>query len=268
LFHDPHDLLSRIPSDARVLDIGGAEDVFPRANAVVDAVPFARRKRQMLRELPEQFDESSWFVGDICDSKVWSEIPDKSFDFVLCSHTLEDIRDPIFVCKQMVRVGHAGYIETPSRFRECAKANADDDEAGWNHHRWIVDIEGDRLVFTAKMGWAHHFDYLGKGRRRLIKNRFNNYTALIWHGSFDYLERFPKGPVNEAENLFLFYETYVDKTADPIVEIRDVAHRGRTFEWSSEFLLPIERRLHPDEILERWRRRRAGLRLEPLPEAR
>jgi len=265
MFRDPYDLLARIPPQARVLDIGGAENVFPRADAVLDAVPYSGRKRQMMREFPERFSESNWHVGDICDARIWASIADQSFDFVICSHTLEDIRDPIFVCSQMVRVGRAGYIETPSRFRECAKAQEDDEESGWGHHRWILDVEGDRLIFTAKMGWAHHFDYLGRSRRHLLQNGFNNYSAVLWEGSFDYVERFPKGPVIETENLFLFYETYVDRKSDPIVEIRHVAHRGKTFEWTSEFALPIERKLPADAVLDRWKRRRRGARLEALP---
>ena len=44
--------------------------------------------------------------------------PDKTFDFVVCSHLLEDVRDPITVCRELCRVGKAGYIETPSRIRE------------------------------------------------------------------------------------------------------------------------------------------------------
>lgn len=264
MFHDAYDLLSRIPESARVLDIGGAEDVFPRADAVLDAVPYAARKRQCLPEVPERFNAESWHVGDICDSKVWSKFGDKSFDFVLCSHTLEDVRDPIFVCSQILRCGRAGYIETPSRFRECAKSSATEVEAGWGHHRWILDVESDRLIFTPKMGWAHHFDYLGQAKRSLLSNRLNNYTGVLWEGGFDYVERFPKGPVIEAENLFYFYENYVDRATEPVSLIRNAAHRGKTFEWITEFLLPVERRVGPAELLGRWERRRRGEPIEAL----
>ena len=174
MFHDPYDLLARISPEARVLDIGGAENVFPRADAVLDAVPYSGRRRGMMPEIAERFSESTWYVGDICDDKVWASIPDRSFDFVICSHTLEDVRDPLFVCKQMLRVASAGYIETPSWFRECAKTREDDRKSGWGHHRWILDVADDRLAFTPKMGWAYHFDYLGSGRRRLLQNRLNS----------------------------------------------------------------------------------------------
>jgi hypothetical protein len=229
----------------------------------VDAVPYAARKRRSLLEIPERFDEGSWYVGDICDSTVWASIPDKSFDFVLCSQTLEDVRDPLFVCSQILRCGRAGYIETPSRFRECSRAAAGEVESGWGHHRWILDVEVDKLVFTPKMSWAHHFDYVGEAKRPLLYNQRNIYVGVFWEGSFDYVERFPKGPAIEAENLFLFFDTYVDRTSEPIFEIRDVPHRGKTFEWITEFLLPIEREVSAEAVVEKWQKRRRGERVPP-----
>src|SRR5262245_24227504 len=39
-------------------------------------------------------------------------LADKSFDFVYCRHTLEDLYNPFLMCREMNRVGRAGYIET------------------------------------------------------------------------------------------------------------------------------------------------------------
>ena len=69
------------PGD-RVLDIGGAEEVFPRANVVLDIVPYESRRPGTLKE-PEQFTADSWFVGDICAPEIWQRFGDKEFDFVL-----------------------------------------------------------------------------------------------------------------------------------------------------------------------------------------
>gem|GEM_PF-6800036 len=32
------------------------------------------------------------------------------FDFVVCSHTLEDVRNPGRGCEEILRVGKAGYL--------------------------------------------------------------------------------------------------------------------------------------------------------------
>jgi len=46
----------------------------------------------------------------------------KEVDFVSCSHVLEDLRDPIRVCEEIVRVGKRGYIEVPSKTAELGTA--------------------------------------------------------------------------------------------------------------------------------------------------
>ena len=43
------------------------------------------------------------------------------FDFCICTHTLEDIMNPVFVCEQMSAIAHAGYIAFPSKCRELAR---------------------------------------------------------------------------------------------------------------------------------------------------
>jgi hypothetical protein len=41
---------------------------------------------------------------------------------VICSHTLEDIRDPLWVCSEMIRIGKAGYIELPRGLQKPVEA--------------------------------------------------------------------------------------------------------------------------------------------------
>ncbi len=56
-------------------------------------------------------------MRDICDHEPYP-FGDQEFDFVICSQTLEDVRDPIWVCSEINRIGKAGYIEVPSRLEE------------------------------------------------------------------------------------------------------------------------------------------------------
>src|SRR5262249_54127295 len=53
---------------------------------------------------------------DVCGTR-WP-FPDKYFDYSVCSHLLEDVRDPVAVLRELSRVARAGYIEAPSRARE------------------------------------------------------------------------------------------------------------------------------------------------------
>lgn len=72
-----------------------------------------------------------------------------SFDFAVCSHTLEDVRDPIWVCSELNRIARAGYIEVPSRLDEQTLW-IQGPWVGWGHHHWFIDIEDDRLDFVFK----------------------------------------------------------------------------------------------------------------------
>lgn len=40
------------------------------------------------------------------------------FDFVICSHTLEDLNLPEAVCSLINKIGKGGYIPVPSKYAE------------------------------------------------------------------------------------------------------------------------------------------------------
>jgi hypothetical protein len=61
----------------------------------------------------EWFGRGTWIQRDICDREPFL-FKDKEIDFVVCSQTLEDVRDPLWVCSEMIRVAKAGYIEVPA----------------------------------------------------------------------------------------------------------------------------------------------------------
>lgn len=248
------EVLKKIHATDRVLDVGGWCEVFPRANVVLDLNPYDTRRKFYLEE--EQFTRDTWIQGDIHSSDVWAHFGDKEFDFVICAHLLEDIRDPLYVCQQMIRVGKAGYIECPSRIRECAKERAADPHAGYDHHRWIVDVMDDELNFTPKLGWAHHLDYLGEHRREFIRRFESQFIGVFWEGSFNYHERFPKGNLWESANLLYFYDSYDYKRPSFVFEISEglkkARHQAGNLVFVDQFLLPLE--MAPNDIQQRYLR--------------
>lgn len=50
----------------------------------------------------------------------------RAFDFVYASHVLEHVEDPVQACREIMRVGAAGYVETPSPFLEQGLAIGDE----------------------------------------------------------------------------------------------------------------------------------------------
>jgi hypothetical protein len=248
-------ILKLIKPEDNVLDVGGWESVFPRANVVIDINPYQTRKI-VHPNLPEHFNQSSWLTGDLCSPVVWEKFQDKEFDFSVCSHTLEDVRDPLFLCRQLIRVSKAGYLEVPSPFRETCRANANDRFSGYDHHRWIVSVDDmGKLVFTPKLSWAHDFDYaLERGRRCLNDYRFH-FLSIYWTNSFSFYERMPKGCCIETENLFDFYESFNYESPEFVFELPEGDNSETTFVWVDKYTLPVEDKHKPEEILKRYQDR-------------
>jgi hypothetical protein len=133
-------LLGIIPGEAMVVDVGGGAAPFPRADYVIDAMPYEKRGVGSDGDIHKRFgisprySEDRWIQTDLCSRRPWP-IADKAFDFAVCSHLLEDIRDPIWVCSELRRIAKAGYIEVPSRVVEQSKGIENPRHAGYYHHR-------------------------------------------------------------------------------------------------------------------------------------
>ncbi|MGD0993327.1 MAG: methyltransferase domain-containing protein [Gemmatimonadales bacterium] len=149
-------LLARLTPSDLVLDVGGWACPFNRAQWVLDAEPYETRGFYRTFGAPasqgpaeEWFTRETWVQRDICDRSPWP-FADKQFDFAVCSHTLEDLRDPVGVCDELQRVARRGYIEVPSREWESCRGLERPRQAGLSHHRWLVEIRGSTVSFLPK----------------------------------------------------------------------------------------------------------------------
>lgn len=143
------------------LDVGGWHKPINGATHVLDINSYESRLKGQAWDLdqPERFTQATWTQLDICDRKPWP-YPDKYFDFVCCSHVLEDIRDPIWVVSELSRVGRAGYIECPSAAAELLirqplmsyLLHTDKGTIGCAHHRWLVEFQShtSSIIFRLK----------------------------------------------------------------------------------------------------------------------
>jgi hypothetical protein len=177
----------RLEDSDRVLDVGGWHKPLARADWVIDLMPHGTRG-EAVGAGEERFTAETWVERDICEHTRWP-FDDEQFDFVVCSHTLEDVRDPIAVCAELRRVAKAGYIEVPSRLQEQAWG-VNGEFAGWSHHHWLIDIDDDAIEFVFKPHSIHgHRPYHFPAPLGETLTEEERVETLFWEGTFEFRER-------------------------------------------------------------------------------
>lgn len=125
------------PGD-KVLDIGSGHIPFPLATHLAD-----------LTLTDHHYGRAGTPFKQIDGKPVYEcsvesmPFEDKEFDFVYCSHVLEHTSDPEKACRELMRVGRRGYIETPTRAKEIFL-----NSAKVSNHTRYVELRDGRLVFT------------------------------------------------------------------------------------------------------------------------
>lgn len=188
-------MISEIPEDANVVDVGGGAAPFPRADYVIDALPFdgadtgSDGSSHRALGTPPRYNQERWIQLDLCGRNRWP-FADKTFDFAVCSHLLEDVRDPIWICSELCRIARAGYIEVPSRVVEQARGVEHPRYAGYCHHRWLITRTSGGLRFRNKPHMLHAVNDaivadLSPGERI---NPKHGVISFDWKGNFDAAE--------------------------------------------------------------------------------
>lgn len=143
-----------------VLDVGGGIRPLSRADYMLDFLPWQQRPKVdpwFADVWPEpHFRKDTWIQADICARAPWP-FEAKQFDFVLCKGTLEDLRDPIWVCQEMIRVAKSGYIETPTRIIESMIGIERSRYCGHSHHHWLCEMTENGIEFIFKHAQLHGY---------------------------------------------------------------------------------------------------------------
>ena len=183
--------IARLPEEGLLLDVGGWAAPLARADWVIDLLPYATRG--LYGEAGgERFSGDTWVDHDICTP--WP-FDDGQFDFAVCSHTLEDVRDPVFACAELQRVAKAGYVEVPSRVEEHMR-DVHGPWPGWAHHRWVCDVDpyAPAIDFVFKSHAIPSIPHRDLPDERRVQ-------WFWWEGSFAYRERILHG-IDEHDAWF------------------------------------------------------------------
>lgn len=161
-----------------VLEIGPGSVKFPLANTFVgynEKVP-------------------NYVSVDIDEEKL--PFSDKEFDFIYSRHVLEDIQNPNFALKEIIRCCKSGYIETPSPLIEITKGTDAHQNselyAGYMHHRYIIwsDIEKCEIYFLPK--YSCIIDHFINTYKPFEFTNLINTQPLLWNNYFLWKDKEPK----------------------------------------------------------------------------
>lgn len=112
-----------------VLDVGSGNQPTPMSTVLLDLY---LRDDSHRSEHPLKLDERPFINASV----EYLPFKDKAFDYVIASHVLEHVDDPVRACKEIQRVGKRGYVECPSPFLEQGYWVATDGKSHWEKHKW------------------------------------------------------------------------------------------------------------------------------------
>jgi len=177
-----------VAPESLVLDVGSGGNPYPRANVLLDAYEdtVERYNAPIISDRPMVYG-----LGERMPFR------DKSFDFVIASHVLEHTADPDLFLDELMRVGKAGYIETPDAFIERINP--------FRFHRLeVTDING-KIIIYKKPDWRPHGEWVDMYERKVKDRQFIRYLKkhpapfymrFYWQNEIKYEIRNPEVNAN------------------------------------------------------------------------
>lgn len=128
-----------------------------------------------------------WFQGSINSYEGWKPIFDYvekngKFDFVNCTHTLEDLAYPEAALRYMPQIAKAGFIAVPSKFWELERKRI---FRGAHHHRWIFDSRGGDLTLWPKVNLIEYMIPYNEIQDKIDKHR-NTELRMFWEDTIEW----------------------------------------------------------------------------------
>lgn len=152
--------VSQFPDDVHIVDLGGGMQRLARADYVVDLMSFDESRKYPSRGSPDKCSRGTWIVADLCDPMTY--FSDREFDYAFCSQTIEDVRDPIALIREISRISLSGFISTihwtyelNAEFVGFWHPDLRAKFVGYWHHRWVVGIKDGVLEFIYKPPFIH-----------------------------------------------------------------------------------------------------------------
>ena len=165
-------------SNYRVIDIGGVVDGWSKdiTNLVVDSKVAPHAKQ---------------LTFDICRESEWNTLlgivgREGKFDYAICTHTIEDIYNPVTLLEMLPKIAHAGIVTAPSIYSELSRhmfGRLNPPWLGFIHHRWILEQKDNKVLLIPKLSVLEHM----VGDEFILDGNSNTYEIQYhWENDLPY----------------------------------------------------------------------------------
>ena len=151
------------------IDIGATARFwsYPECKTVIDAYPVEEK-------------DVLFFNVNIENAEEWSPVfeyveKNGKFDFSICSHTMEDVFNPIELAKILQKISKRGYVAIPSKFNEFTKLFSNK-YRGDAHHKQFFDIVDESLMVFPKFNWIE----TDERSEIILKNYVASELTFFW----------------------------------------------------------------------------------------
>jgi hypothetical protein len=165
----------------RVVDVGGAHCCWGReyVTHIVDIHP-----PQHDSHPPKPKEGTKYYTGQMCNIPVWLEVEKEveengKFDFLLSTHTIEDVSSISFLRQMFSMVAKEGYIAVPSKYTELNRFS-DQSFRGYIHHRWIFDAKGNNITAYPKQCFLEYMPYIENWTKNNPRTEENAELQFYW----------------------------------------------------------------------------------------
>ena len=123
---------------------------------------------------------TTFFNINLENKNTWNELleyvgKNGKFDFSICSHTLEDVFNPLELINLLKSISVSGFVAIPSKYDEFSFLYQNT-YRGNAHHKQFFDVVDDTLVVYPKFSWTERDERSDE----ILKYNKGNELSLFW----------------------------------------------------------------------------------------
>lgn len=123
---------------------------------------------------------TTFFNINLENKNTWNELleyveKNGKFDFSICSHTLEDVFNPLELINLLKLISVSGFVAIPSKYDEFSFLYQNT-YRGNAHHKQFFDVVDDTLVVYPKFSWTERDERSDE----ILKYNKGNELSFFW----------------------------------------------------------------------------------------